>query len=94
MEVLVQFLDKLSHGQAQICENRLFKVPNDLEDKGQSTQFSIGHWRGPRYTFCAKMEILGQILVGYGADKLKFVKLDPLKSKMTLKVKVNQPNFQ
>ena len=31
--------------------------------------------------------------MSYGADKLKFAKIDPFKSKITLKVKVNQSIF-
>ena len=62
MEILGRILDELSRGHAPIGENWSVKVQNDLEDQGQSTPFPLGILRVPRYTFCAKMEILGRIL--------------------------------
>ena len=63
MEILDWIFDELWRRQAQIWENWPISVQNVLEGQGQSTPFSIGHWRDPRYTFCAKVEFLGKILV-------------------------------
>ena len=35
-------------------------APNDLEGHGQSTPFSIGFWKVPRYTFGANLVILAK----------------------------------
>ena len=45
---------------------------NDLEGQGQSTPFSIGFWRVPRYTFCANLEILARILVELSRRHARF----------------------
>ena len=52
--ILAQKRDELLRGQARFWPIWAVLTPNDLEGQGQSTPFSIGFWRVPRYTFGAQ----------------------------------------
>ena len=58
--ILARKRDELSRSQARFGSIWTVLAPNDLEGQGQSSPFSIGFWRVPRYTFGANLVILAQ----------------------------------